>query len=89
MGHIQNDLHKTEMCVIWPWIGEGSSRWAARRKNYIAAAAAGGGGLALETGTIARRRRHARRGPAESAPSPVAAGCTTGTSFSVLVLGLG
>lgn len=37
MGHIQNDLHNTEMSVIWPWIGEGSSRWAARRKNYSAA----------------------------------------------------
>lgn len=34
MGHIQNDVHNTEMCVILPWIGEGSSRWAARRTNY-------------------------------------------------------
>ena len=34
MGHIQNDVHNTEMSVIWPWIGEGSSRWAARRKSY-------------------------------------------------------
>ena len=36
MGHMQNDVHNTEMCVILPWIGEGSSRWAARRKNYSA-----------------------------------------------------
>ena len=71
------------MSVILPWIGEGSSRWAARRKNYIARRRRQGRPGLCRVRRVPRVRRSLL--PAVPSEPPSACMCSASASSSVAI----